>query len=250
MVEGTWKKYTGFIILIILFIILSSISFVAAAIEVTTYQACDGGTSPVYLGDFVLGDNCYSILQIVFGNQIDEAWVTTNSFFQYLIFPFAAIWLIMYGIFKEIVFFRKVTWFGSVMALIVALIVSSSGILVRMMRGYLMLAGGMGIIFFGFILFLGLIFWFIGKLGRFGAAIPGVVTTERQLGVIETALREARGTANTIAPHDPGRASQIRMLADLADRALLESPPKIRAATNNLNKIRKLMDEYRARTGG
>jgi len=248
-----WKKYTGLIILIVLFIILTSISLVVAAIEVTTYTPCttttgSTGTTPVYLGDFVLGDNCYNILQIIFGNQIDKAWVETNSFLQYLIFPFIAIWLVMYGIFQEIIFFRRVTWFGSMMALVVALIVSSSGILVRMMRGYLMLAGGMGIIFFGFILFLGLIFWFIGRLGRFGASIPKVAQTWKDVGNIRVALQHHRGWAGSIERLDPHRAAQIHALAAQVEADLDKSPPDIPAANHKLNEIERLVNEYTRRT--
>lgn len=242
MVETRRWIYAGVVIVAV--IVLAVI-----AVSVTPYPVTEFTPDGTNLGDFQIGTEWYNIFHIIFGTHVDKNWVTTTGLIQFLILPFFAIWMVMYGLFEEIVFFRRVTWFSPAMAFVVALISSSTGFLVRMMRGYLMIAGGMGIAFFGFILVLGILFWFIGRLGRFGVPIPGVVTTERQIGTIETALREARRFAASIEGHDPRRASRIRAIAGIADNALIKSPPDVNTANARVNEIQGLINEYRRATG-
>lgn len=203
---GWGKSVLVFFGIIILVIILAAIALATQPLPTDPFTA-DGSN----LGDFQLGTSWYNIFQIVFGNEIDKNWVTTTSIIQFLFLPLAAIWLLMYGIFEEVGFLRRLTWFTPVLAIIAALIVSSSGILVRMMRGYLMMAGGMGIVFFGFILFLGLLLWFVGRLSGFGIKLGKVgeagrsqvlkMQIERELAIVEEYARN-------LPPTDP-RGVQI-----------------------------------------
>lgn len=196
-----------------------------------------------HVGDFRIGNSYFNIFQLVFGEKIDGGWVVPTNMVQYLFLPFFAIWLVMYGIFEEMTFFRRVTWFGPGMALVTALIVSSSGVLVRMMRGYLMIAGGMGIAFFGVILLLGLFFWFIGRVVRFpGLDVGGAVAEFREVGEVENALRRAKSSANVIGLDDPQKAAKIKILIALGEEALGQTPPKLGDARKRLRDIEKLIE--------
>jgi len=235
----TGKQVGGLILGIILFIALIVAAFYVSPAPVETFTP-DG----THLGDFQIGGNWYNILQLIFGPEVDKTWVTTSSFFQYLIFPFAAIWLVMYGIFEEIVFFRRITWFSPAMAFIVSIITSSSGILVRIMRGYLMMAGGLGILFFGFILIIGIFLWFLGRLATYGMGMgPLKMTVEmvRRRGAIDTTLVRAQRHATQIRSTDPARAAQIDTLVSQAEVKLAQSPPDLNGAERIVNQIVRLI---------
>jgi len=237
----TGGQKIGLIILgIVLFLVLIAAAFLVSPAPVEVFTP-DG----THLGDFQIGENWYNILQIIFGPAVDKTWVTTSSFFQYLIFPFAAIWLVMFGIFKEIVFFRRVTWFGSVMALIVALITSSSGILVRIMRGYLMMAGGLGIVFFGFILIIGLFLWFIGKVAfGFGVGLgplKGAVERQRREASIREVVSRGQLFAQSLPDTDP-RKGEINVLAATINMELAKgTEASLNEAESKANKLADLV---------
>lgn len=239
MAMGLGPRGTQIAYLIVVLIAVVLMSWYA--INVTPYPTEEFTPDGNHLGDFRIGNSHFNIFQLIFGEKVDENWVVPTNMVQYLFLPFFAIWLVMYGIFEEITFFRRVTWFGPGMALVTALIVSSTGFLVRMMRGYLMIAGGMGIAFFGFILVLGLGFWFIGRLGRFGIPVGSVVAEFKEVGEIENAFREAKASANIIGLDEPEKAAKIKGLIALGEEALGRTPPNLNIARRRLNDIRKLI---------
>lgn len=232
--DKTWKKAVAIIFLTVLSIVLAYIAFSASPAPTNTFTP-NGG----HIGDFQIGGTYYNAFQIVFGDQIDESWVKTMTMVQYLILPFAAVWILVYAIFDEITFFKRITWFNPAMALITAFIVASTGWLVRMMRGYLMLAGGLGIIFFGVILFAGLVFWFLGRMGSFGLKFGGAVQEYKEIGNIEAALRREMAYANSIEGSHPQKAADIKSLVALAQDELGKDSPNLGAARARLNDCQK-----------
>jgi len=198
------KRALAGIGILILVIIFAWFAYYITPIDVEEFTA-DG----TYLGDFQIGTNWYNIFHLIFGTDIDKNWVTTTGLIQYMFLPFVAIVMIMYGIFEEIRFFRYVRWFNPTMAIIIALVVSSSGILVRMMRGYLMIAGGLTIVLFGFILIVGIVLWWIGKTGSLSISLRNVlgeVGKEQSLRIdARRAINQAELAIKTLSMSDDPR---------------------------------------------
>jgi hypothetical protein len=182
---------------IILVVVLGLVTYFYVQAPVETF-APDGS----HIGDFQIGSTWYSIFQLIFGTQIDKAWVDTLSIIQYLILPFVAIMILVFSIFEEIRFFRYPGWFNWVMALIVALVVSSSGILVRMMRIFLQLAGGLAIVLFGGILLIGIFVWWLGKFHYLGSRLTeSIADASDAMGLriqCEEMLNKAQGVMRSL----------------------------------------------------
>lgn len=206
-----------------------------------TFTACDAGTTPTYLGDFLIGGKCYNIFHFVFGTDVDKAWVTSASIIQYLIFPFVAVLMVIYGIFSEIRFFRQ-TWINFILGLIVALIVSSQGFLVRMMRAFLLMGGGMGIMFFGVVFIIGIILWFVGRMASFGVSggsLSKLAHTNVKIENIKTMIERAEGFAGGLNPATQGvRAAEIIKLAGEARQKLYDGH-----VDDAFNKAREALDK-------
>lgn len=162
------KRFGAILGIIILVIILAVVAYYVNPAPVETFTP-DG----THLADFQIGSTYYNAFQLIFGPDVDKSWVDTGGIVQYLLFPFISIVILMYAIFDEIRFFRF-GWFSPAMAVILSLVVSSSGILVRMMRGYLLIAGGLAIVLFGFILVLGIVLWWIGKSSSMSGSMARV----------------------------------------------------------------------------
>lgn len=175
-----------------------------------------------HLGDVQIGTTWYSIFQIIFGSAIDMAWVSTTSVLQFLIFPFVAIVVVMYGIFSEISLFARARWINPVLALIIALVAASTGILVRIMRGYLMLAGGLGILLFGFVLVMGVVVWFVGRMRGFGYNVTGALKTATDNTATRTYVNAICSQGNEFVNRyqgDPAKAGKVIKVNQLIQQA-------------------------------
>jgi len=60
----------------------------------------------------------------LFGEEFPASWLTWNGFMQNIIFPFLAIFIVMYGILSEIRIFREVK-VKAILALIMAFVAGS-----------------------------------------------------------------------------------------------------------------------------
>jgi len=242
------KLYAAFVICAVIGLSIYALRIEGKGALPTQTFTADGS----HLGDFKIGlttetQGYYNIFQLIFGKNTDEGWVTPKNMFQHLLLPFFAIWLVMYGIAHEIGFFRTISWFDGVFALIVALITSSTGYTIRMMRGYLIMGGTMGTAFFGVVFVLGLGFWFVRRMAgfgmRLGASMPRVLEREAALDQIRSQLRYARDIATQIS--DETARQRINNEIRYAFEAINRSPPSLRIAQNRLNNIRRILDEQR-----
>lgn len=145
------------------------------ALYISPYPVAPFTADGTHIGDFAFGNTYYNIFHFIFGSEVDGIWVTPNGMVQYLLLPFFAIALVMYGVLSEIPLGGNVPWFNTAMALIIALVVSSSGITVRAMRGYLTIAGNMAIAFFGFILVVGIGLQGLRRMGAMGIIPMGAL---------------------------------------------------------------------------
>lgn len=198
---------TGWAWTIILLIILGLFFWIATWVGEASVQTYTPDGS--HMGDFCVADMCYSIFHFIFGDQVDIAWTKPEGFAQYLLFPFLSIFVIMYAIYDEIKIFK---WqhFSSVMALLTALITSSLGWTVRAIRGYLLMAGSFGIGGFGFILILGLIFWFAKRARGYGIPTGKLNAYQDRLDVshsVQTALEQANNYESAL-PRLSGRTPE------------------------------------------
>lgn len=121
----------------------------------------------VYLPAIVLGQKLgdipgtnYNIFNLVFGAELPEDMLTTEKVLQYLLFPFLAIVVIMYGILSELRIFRRHNWINGLIALLIAFMASSTGYLLIFTHWIIGVGGGLaGIIVFTVLLFVGIFLW-------------------------------------------------------------------------------------------
>lgn len=100
-----------------------------------------------------------TIFIIIFGENFPERWLTTTGFMQFIVFPFIAVFAVMYGIMSELKLFR--TPGGRKAQLVISLIMAFVGgyALLVTVRGLLVVNAWLGMILFGLVLFIGLILW-------------------------------------------------------------------------------------------
>jgi len=190
-----------------------------------------------HIGDFAFGNTYYNIFHFIFGSEVDGEWVTPNGMVQYLLLPFFAIALVMYGVLSEIPLGGNVPWFNTAMALIIALVVSSSGVTVRAMRGYLTIAGNMAIAFFGFILVLGIALRGLKTIGGMGVPMGAFkkVAQDAELRQKTYAIIQRAEAWANLHPGDK-RTVGIQQLAAKASIELAQG--KIQDAYNTASKIK------------
>jgi hypothetical protein len=130
----------------------------------------------IALAEGMLGDisgTDWNIFEIIFGSEVfsvfPDGQISTNNILQYLVFPFLAVWMVMYGIMVEIRIFRRKDSINAVLALLMALIASATGGLVMLTRGMFSLFGNMGMWGFGILMFFGIILWAGTRLLSWGA---------------------------------------------------------------------------------
>lgn len=204
---------------------------------VTPYPVETFNPDGSHLGDFAVGDNWYNIFHFIFSGDVDSEWVKPNGMIQYLLLPFFAIALVMYGVLSEIPLGGNVRWFNTAMALIIALVVSSSGLTVRTMRGYLTIAGNMAVAFFGFILVLGIALQ--GLKGMSGMGVPmGAFKSVVQDAELRRKTYDIIQRAEAYANLHPGEKKSVD-IQKLASKASIElAQGKIQDAYNTASKIK------------
>ena len=113
----------------------------------------------------------------VFGEDFPSYWLTYAGFAQYIVFPFIAVFLVLYGILTELRIFKQTSVKVS-LSLIMALV---GGLwLLSTMRVFLIVNGFFGVIGFALLMFIGIILmalgWFLKNaphsLPRFALGLP------------------------------------------------------------------------------
>jgi len=105
---------------------------------------------------FIFGD-CAS-LQV---NCIPDEWMTYGGFMQYIIFPFIAVFVVMYGILSEIRIFHEVK-VKAVLALVMAFVGGYYAL--SSMRWFLVVNSTWGTIGFGILMVIGILLWIMRGL--------------------------------------------------------------------------------------
>jgi hypothetical protein len=118
------------------------------------------------------------ILQGLFGPDIPDWVMTYRGFVQYVVFPFIALFAVMYGILSEIRIFR--TSGGHKAQIIIALMTAFLGgwWALSTLRYWLIVNAWLGTFFFGLLFFIGIIMWFYGRIGEHYYTITGRQMTE------------------------------------------------------------------------
>jgi hypothetical protein len=203
------------------------------AYSVTPYPVATFTADGTHIGDFAFGSTYYNIFHFIFGSEVDGMWVTPNGMVQYLLLPFFAIALVMYGVMSEIPLGGNVPWFNTAMALIIALVVSSSGMTVRAMRGYLTIAGNMAIAFFGLILVLGIALQGFKTLGSMGVPIGAFRTVAQEANMRQYVVRMTNAAATVSPAHK--KYATIQQLAAKASGELAKG--QVQNAKNTADAI-------------
>lgn len=111
-------------------------------------------------------------LGLFFGPNIPE-YMLENAYtiLQWLIFPFFALWAVIYGIMNEINLFRNSDRITLIISLLIAAIAGPTGGLVYIVRILFVAIGSWTMIVFVVVLFAGITFWARGNLHRFGGRL-------------------------------------------------------------------------------
>jgi hypothetical protein len=109
------------------------------------------------------------IIKIIFGPEVPDEWLEPYKVMQYLIFPFIALWLVVFGILTELRIFRRKDSINAFLAFLIAMIAGPTGYLVLFVRGTFQVLGWLGFSAFGFLMFFGIILWAGVRLWEWGA---------------------------------------------------------------------------------
>jgi hypothetical protein len=107
--------------------------------------------------------NAEEIMKIVLGfifGDYPEGWLKTNTFMQIVIFPFIALFAVMYGIMTEIGILRKAKTAKLVFALMFSFGAGWPALVA--MKGFMIVNSFFATSAFGILLFIGIIFWGFG----------------------------------------------------------------------------------------
>jgi hypothetical protein len=100
-----------------------------------------------------------AVFVFVFGEDFPSYWLTYAGFAQYIVFPFVAVFLVLYGILSELRIFKQTNVKVS-LSLMMALV---GGLwLLNIMRVFLIVNGFLGVIGFALLMFIGIILMVLG----------------------------------------------------------------------------------------
>ena len=108
-----------------------------------------------------------AVFVFVFGEDFPSYWLTYAGFAQYIVFPFIAVFIVLYGILTELRIFKQTSIKVS-LSLIMALV---GGLwLLNTMRVFLVVNGFFGVIGFALLMLIGIILtamgWFLKNAPR------------------------------------------------------------------------------------
>jgi len=104
-------------------------------------------------------DVMMAVVVFIFGEDFPSYWLTYSGFAQYVVFPFIAVFLVLYGILSELRIFKQTSIKVS-LSLMMALV---GGLwLLNIMRAFLVVNGFLGVIGFALLMFIGIILMVLG----------------------------------------------------------------------------------------
>jgi len=185
-----------------------------------------------------------SVMIFIFGSDIPEGWLTWNGFMQNLIFPFIALFTVMYGILIEIKIFRD-TKVKIVLALIMAFVSGYAAF--SLLRSFLWANAWLGTVAFGILMIWGIIMWFFGgvfenfgifsqkytdatgrHLLRYNKLSEEYAIVTKEIGDLNAQMIMSKGNANIIASIKPlldkkiRRQQQLQKMLDDEDKTITE----------------------------
>lgn len=125
-------------------------------------------------------------LKVVFGPDVPADWYEPYKVMQYLVFPFLAIWMIIFGILEEINIFRRHMGLHAIVALLMALMASVTGSLLYTVRWLLGLGAWWGTLMFVAVFFVGVWFWGVGRMKEFRNLEKQIIGKEKEIINLET----------------------------------------------------------------
>ena len=172
-----------------------------------------------------------NIIRVIFGREVPDDWLESQNILQFLVFPFFAVFIVLYGILEELSPFRNRPSLHGFLALVIAFMASSTGYLlgaVRYLYGFL---GWFGAIGFGVILlFIGIPLYLYGKARGW---------KNQYLGVADAAKKMVQNEEDVVQLEI--EIEKVRQELKLAPTAL--------AQVAVLKKYEQLIDKWRKKRG-
>jgi len=100
------------------------------------------------------------IIVFIFGSDFPDEWLTYSGFMQYIIFPFIAVFVVMYGILSELRIFHNAN-VKAVLSLVMAFV--GGRWLLQTMRGFLVVNAFWGTVLWGALMFFGIVAWAVAR---------------------------------------------------------------------------------------
>lgn len=170
------------------------------------------------------------LIKIFFGPNIpDEFTESGYNILQWLIFPFLALWVIIFGIMSEIRIFRRGQNTRIVLSFLIAVIAAPTGGLVWMVKTLFALYGGFAFVIFIGLMFLGTALWGVATWGLWGG--PGLSGKSWK-----DAGKRMKGSIR--------RQEKIRRLQEMARDSSLPEGRRTEAANEAIKLIKEEQEEF------
>jgi len=146
-------------------------------------------------------------IKFIFGPDVPSEWYQPYMFMQWLVFPFIGIWLVLYGIMEQLGIFRTHRSIGGFLALIMALVSSSTGGLVILARALFVTMGGWGLLVFFAVFMVGVTAWGYGEIQGRWSAKDYVKQYEQEIKTLQQ--RKISLEERWRAEQDPNKANKL-----------------------------------------
>lgn len=185
--------------------------------------------APSPWGDVVDFD-AVDLIKIFFGPDVPEAFTTTPyNILQWLIFPFLALWVIIFGIMSEIRIFRRGQNIRIVLSFLIAIMAAPTGALVWVVKTLFALYGGFAFVIFIVLMFVGTALWGMATWGLWGSGSLLKQDTWKKAGDrMKTSIK---------------RQEKIRRLQEMARDSSIPESKRIEAADEAMRLIKEEQEE-------
>ncbi len=143
-------------------------------------------------------------LNLFFGPGAEVYTDEPTKILQYLIFPFIALWVVIYGILTNLKIFGYRRDFNALLSFLIAVIACPTGGLVLLVRYVFGAMGWWGFVGFAGLFFFGLVMWVIGDVIRLGSPISRHFSEagrlEKDIYDIQEVIRAARAAGGDVKP--------------------------------------------------
>ncbi len=145
-----------------------------------------------------------TVVEVFFGPGAEAYTANPVQILQFLIFPFIALWAVLFGILINLRIFRYQNWLNSLLSFLIAVIAGPTGGLVWLVRTVFVLMGGWGFIAFAALFFIGVGAWLLSGVIRFGQPLSKYFSKagrlEDEIYIIRQQLDAARAAGAPVTP--------------------------------------------------